>query len=181
MPITASAPAILIEAAAHCAPTSDENAPMNMPPTNSTTWAYEDSHRSATEFGRCGCGPAGRSVTARSKLSPRSKKPPEPYMRRRSRTRRSGSPLERGPTLRATLKTIELRPTAVRARNSAVDATRSPRRGNGRYPRYRAGRTSRPQLRLVYRHHHEVNRAFGHRVTELGMERWSHGLSTPFL
>ena len=38
MPITASAPTMLIEAAAHWAPTSDENAPMNIPPTNSTTW-----------------------------------------------------------------------------------------------------------------------------------------------
>ena len=38
MPITASAPTMLIEAAAHCAPTSDENAPMSIPPTNSTTW-----------------------------------------------------------------------------------------------------------------------------------------------
>jgi hypothetical protein len=38
MPITASAPTMLIEAAAHCAPTNDENAPMNIPPTNNTTW-----------------------------------------------------------------------------------------------------------------------------------------------
>lgn len=38
MPITASAPTMLIEAAAHWAPTGDENAPMNIPPTNSTTW-----------------------------------------------------------------------------------------------------------------------------------------------
>ena len=38
MPITASAPTMLIEAAAHWAPTSDENAPMNIPPTNNTTW-----------------------------------------------------------------------------------------------------------------------------------------------
>src|SRR5215813_10567676 len=38
MPITASAPTMLIDAAAHCAPTSDESVPMNIPPTNSTTW-----------------------------------------------------------------------------------------------------------------------------------------------
>jgi hypothetical protein len=38
MASTASAPTMLIEAAAHCAPTNDENAPMNIPPTNNTTW-----------------------------------------------------------------------------------------------------------------------------------------------
>ena len=38
MPTMASAPTMLIEAAAHCAPTNVENAPMSIPPANSTTW-----------------------------------------------------------------------------------------------------------------------------------------------